>query len=112
MVGLGSGKTFANMLMGTIVIWRPTGVTTRSRRKIAALERENHRRLKRRYRRAGRGYFFPNVVMLDMAGHPLRHLAWFLWHITRRRPKRAYYEDDGLPEEDGTYPYDGPAGHD
>ena len=109
LVGLGSGKTFADMLMGTIVIWRPTGVTTRSRRKIAALEREDHRRLKRGWRRAGRGYFFLNVVMLDMAGHPLRGPAWFLWHMTRRRPRRAYYEDDGLPEEDRTYPHDGPA---
>jgi Flp pilus assembly protein TadD/uncharacterized RDD family membrane protein YckC len=112
LVGLGSGKTFADMLMGTIVIWRPTGVTTRSRRKIAALEREDHRRLKRRYRRAGRGYFFLNVVVLDMAGHWLRYPAWFLWHITRRRPRRAYYEDDGILEEDGTNPYNGPTDHD
>jgi hypothetical protein len=109
LVGLGSGKTFADRLMGTIVIWRPAGVTTRSGRKIAALEREDHQRLKRGWRRAGRGYFFLNVVMLDIAGHPLRRPAWFLWNITRRRPRRAYYEDDGLPEEDGTYPYDGSA---
>ena len=102
LVGLRSGKTFADRLTGTTVIWRPRGVTTRSRRKIAAMEREHHRQLKRGYRRAGRGYFFLNLVFLDIAGHWLRYPGWFLWHLTRRRPKRAYYEDDDLPEEDET----------
>lgn len=111
LVGLGSGKTFADRLTGTIVIWRPAGVTTRSRRKIEAMEREDHRRLKRRYRRAGRGYFFLNLMMAEMTGHWLRYPGWFLWHITRRRPRRAYHEDDSLPEEDGTDPYGGPADH-
>jgi Flp pilus assembly protein TadD len=100
LVGLRSGRTFADRLTGTIVIWRPKGVTTRSRRKIAAMEREHHRRLNRGYRRAGRGYFFLNLVLLDIAGHWLRYPGWLLWHLTRRRPKRAYYEDDVLPQEE------------
>jgi hypothetical protein len=108
LVGLASGKTFADMLTGTSVIWRPTGVTTRSRRKVAALEREDHRRLKRGWRLAGRAYLFLTIVILESAGHWLRHPARFLWDITGRRPRRASYEDDGLPEETGTHPYDGP----
>jgi uncharacterized RDD family membrane protein YckC len=107
LVGLDYGKTFADMLTGTVVIWRPSGVTTRSKRKIAAMERKDHQRLKRRWKRVGRSYFFLNVVMLEMGGHPLRRPASFIFHATRR-PKRAYSEDDELPEEDG-YPYDGPA---
>lgn len=99
LAGLISGQTFADMLTGTIVIWRPTGVTTRSRRKIAAMEREDHRKLKRNYRRAGRFYFFLNVVMLEAGHHPLRHPARFLFFATRRRPKRDY--DDDPIEEDG-----------
>lgn len=99
LAGLISGQTFADMLTGTIVIWRPTGVTTRSRRKIAAMEREDHRKLKRNYRRAGRFYFFLNVVMLEAGRHPLRHPARFLFFATRRRPKRDY--DDDPIEEDG-----------
>ena len=101
LVGLNSGKTFADMLTGTTVIWRPKGVTTRSRGKIAAMEREHHRRLKRGYRRAGRGYFFINLVFLELARHWLRYPGWILWHLTKRRPKRPYYEDDDLSEEDG-----------
>lgn len=99
LVGLVSGKTFADMLTGTIVIWRPAHVTTRSRRKIAALEREHHRQLKRGYRRVGRGYFFLNLVILDLAGHWLRYPGWFLWNITRR-PRRSHYEDDGILEDE------------
>jgi Flp pilus assembly protein TadD len=100
LVGLESGRTFADRLMGTVVIWRPATVTTRSKRKMAAMEQKAHRRLKKGWRRTGRGYFFLNVVMLDMAGHPLRRPAWLLWHLTRRRPKRAYVEDDDFPEDE------------
>lgn len=103
LVGLGSGKTFADMLMGTIVIWRPMDVTTRSRSKIEALERQDHRRLKRGWRRVGRGYFFLNLMVLDFVDHPLRRPAWSIWRMTSR-PRR-----DSLPEEDETYPYNGPA---
>jgi Tfp pilus assembly protein PilF len=47
-IGLFTGQTFTDAVMGTVVVWRPTWVTTKSKRKTAALERANYRRLRRR----------------------------------------------------------------
>jgi tetratricopeptide (TPR) repeat protein/uncharacterized RDD family membrane protein YckC len=48
LIGLFKGQTIADALMGTVVVWRPTWVTAKSKRKMAALERSNYRRLRRR----------------------------------------------------------------
>jgi tetratricopeptide (TPR) repeat protein len=47
-IGLFTGQTFTDAIMGTVVVWRPTWVTTKSKRKMAALERANYRGLRRR----------------------------------------------------------------
>ena len=48
LVGLIAGQTYADMLTGTVVVRRPTWVTAKSKRKMAALERADYRRLRRR----------------------------------------------------------------
>jgi Tfp pilus assembly protein PilF len=48
LIGLITGQTFADACMGTVVVWRPRWVATRSKRKMAALERANYGRLRRR----------------------------------------------------------------
>jgi Tfp pilus assembly protein PilF/uncharacterized RDD family membrane protein YckC len=48
LIGLINGQTCADMIMGTVVVWRPTWVTAKTKRKMAALERSNYRRLRRR----------------------------------------------------------------
>lgn len=47
-VGLASGRTFADRIMGTEVVWNPTWVTTTSTQEIAALERKDYVNLRRR----------------------------------------------------------------
>ena len=48
LIGLFTGQTFADAFMGTVVVWRPSWVTAKSKRKMAALEQANYRRLRRR----------------------------------------------------------------
>jgi hypothetical protein len=48
LIGLFTGQTFADAFMGTVVVWRPSWVTAKTKRKMAALERANYRRLRRR----------------------------------------------------------------
>jgi Flp pilus assembly protein TadD/uncharacterized RDD family membrane protein YckC len=48
LIGLITGQTLADAIMGTVVVWRPTWVTAKSKRKMAALERANYRSLRRR----------------------------------------------------------------
>jgi Tfp pilus assembly protein PilF len=59
-MGLFTGQTFADAVMGTVVVWRPSWVTTKSKRKMAALERANYRRL---WRRTGLlAYLFASMI--------------------------------------------------
>jgi Tfp pilus assembly protein PilF len=48
LIGLFTGQTFADAFMGTVVVWRPSWVTAKTKRKITALERADYRRLRRR----------------------------------------------------------------
>jgi Tfp pilus assembly protein PilF len=48
LIGLITGQPYADAIMGTVVVWRPAWVTAKSKRKMAALERANYRRLRRR----------------------------------------------------------------
>jgi hypothetical protein len=48
LIGLITGQTYADALTGTVVVWRPAWVTAKTKRKMAALERANYRRLRRR----------------------------------------------------------------
>jgi Tfp pilus assembly protein PilF len=48
LIGLFTGQTFADSFMGTVVVWRPSWVTATTKRKMAALERTNYQRLRRR----------------------------------------------------------------
>jgi tetratricopeptide (TPR) repeat protein len=48
LIGLFTGQTFADAFMGTVVVWRPSWVTAKTKRKMAALERADYRRLRRR----------------------------------------------------------------
>ncbi len=100
-VGLASGRTFADWIMGTEVVWNPAWVTTTSAEKIAALEQKDYKILKRRLRRLLLGYFLLSLLMLDLADpdHPGRHSFWIggrLWRLLfgRRRRRPAFQRDE------------------
>ena len=59
-IGLFTGQTFADAIMGTVVVWRPSWVTTKSKRKTAALEQANYRRL--RHRTGLLAYLFASMI--------------------------------------------------
>lgn len=99
-VGLATGRTFADWIMGTEVVWNPRWVTTTSAEKIVALEQKDYKVLKRRLRRFLLGYFLLTWLMLDL-GDPDRpglHSPWIIWRLWRllfgRRRRRPAFEED------------------
>ena len=114
LVGLASGRTFADRIMGTEVVWNPSWVTTTSAPKIAALERKDYKILKRRIRRFLLAYLLLTVLMLDTADpdRPGRHSPWIIWRLWRllfgsRRPRPDYEEEDYEGEDYEGEDYEG-----
>jgi hypothetical protein len=104
--GLASGRTFADRIMGTEVVWNPAWVTTTPAQAIAALERKDYNILKRRVRRFLLINLLLTLLMLDLSDpdKPGRHSpkiimgGWRLLFEERgRRP--AVAEEEGEDAE-------------
>lgn len=109
-VGLASGRTFADWIMGTEVVWNPRWVTTTSAQKIVALEQKDYKVLKRRLRRFLLGYFLLTLLMLDLGDpdRPGRLSPWIIWRLWRllfgrRRRRPAFEEEEDEDHVDDEY---------
>jgi hypothetical protein len=92
-VGLASGRTFADRIMGTEVVWNPRWVTTTSAQEIAALERKDYEILKRRTLRFTLISLLLTALMIDVmdSDKPGRHTPKIivrLWQLLFRWPKQ------------------------
>jgi tetratricopeptide (TPR) repeat protein len=99
-VGLASGRTFADWIMGTSVVWNPTWVTTTSAQEIAALERKDYKILKRRILRLTLIYLLLTWLIVDATDpdKPGRHspkiIRW-LWRLLfGKHWRRSAFEEE------------------
>jgi tetratricopeptide (TPR) repeat protein/uncharacterized RDD family membrane protein YckC len=108
-VGLASGRTFADRIMGTEVVWNPAWVTTTSAQEIAALEWNDYKILKRRVRRFLLINLLLTLLMLDLSDpdKPGRRSPKIIWHLWRLlfggRRRRPTFDEEKDEEE---YPQD------
>jgi uncharacterized RDD family membrane protein YckC len=108
-VGLASGRTFADRIMGTEVVWNPRWVITTSAGEIAVLEREDYEILRRRLRRLLVIYVILNLIVLESAAPERAGYGNTFWIIRRLRRWSSYEEYEEYEEEDAGY--EGDAGY-